>query len=206
MLVRGPARSPSSAPAAAPALFPLRLLGTAWVDVFRGVPTILLVYLIGFGIPALQLSGPPTDPVGARRDRAQPLLQRLRGRGLPGRDPLGPPQPARRRAGGRADRRAQTMRHVILPAGDAAIAAAAAQRLRLPAKGRRPGLGDRPAGGLPDRPDLPGAELQLHAADVAAALLYLAVTIPTARLVERIGGQPGEAREPWPPRCWSCAA
>ena len=40
-----------------PALFPLRLLGTVWVDLFRGVPTILLVYLIGFGVPALQLTG-----------------------------------------------------------------------------------------------------------------------------------------------------
>jgi polar amino acid transport system permease protein len=29
---------------------------------------------------------------------------------------------------------------------------------------------------------------------IAAALLYLAVTIPTARLVERLGGQPGEVR------------
>jgi polar amino acid transport system permease protein len=46
-----------------PALFPLRLLGTAFVDLFRGIPTILLVYLVGFGIPALQLSGLPTDPV-----------------------------------------------------------------------------------------------------------------------------------------------
>lgn len=47
----------------APALFPLRLLTTVYVDVFRGIPTILLVYLIGFGIPALQLTGMPTDPV-----------------------------------------------------------------------------------------------------------------------------------------------
>jgi polar amino acid transport system permease protein len=39
----------------APALFPLRLL--------RGVPVILMVYLIGFGVPALRLSGVPTDPV-----------------------------------------------------------------------------------------------------------------------------------------------
>jgi polar amino acid transport system permease protein len=48
---------------AAPALFPLRILAVVYVDVFRGIPTILLVYLIGFGIPALQLSGLPTDPV-----------------------------------------------------------------------------------------------------------------------------------------------
>jgi polar amino acid transport system permease protein len=46
-----------------PALFPLRLLAAAFVDIFRGIPTILLVYLVGFGIPALQLSGLPTDPV-----------------------------------------------------------------------------------------------------------------------------------------------
>ena len=47
----------------APALFPLRLLATVFVDVFRGIPTIILVYLVGFGIPALELSGLPTDPI-----------------------------------------------------------------------------------------------------------------------------------------------
>jgi polar amino acid transport system permease protein len=47
----------------APALFPLRLLSAVFVDVLRGVPTILVVYLIGFGIPTLMLSGLPTDPV-----------------------------------------------------------------------------------------------------------------------------------------------
>jgi polar amino acid transport system permease protein len=47
----------------AAALFPLRLLTAVYTDIFRGIPTILLVYLVGFGIPALQLSGLPTDPV-----------------------------------------------------------------------------------------------------------------------------------------------
>jgi polar amino acid transport system permease protein len=47
----------------APALFPLRLLATVYTDLFRGVPVILLVYLIGFGVPALDLSGLPTEPV-----------------------------------------------------------------------------------------------------------------------------------------------
>jgi len=46
-----------------PALFPVRLLSAVFVDVLRGVPTILVVYLIGFGVPALMLSGLPTDPV-----------------------------------------------------------------------------------------------------------------------------------------------
>ena len=47
----------------APALFPLRLLATVYTDLFRGIPVILLVYLIGFGIPALDLTGLPTEPV-----------------------------------------------------------------------------------------------------------------------------------------------
>jgi len=38
-----------------PVFFPLRLLAIVYADVFRGIPTILLVYLLGFGIPALGL-------------------------------------------------------------------------------------------------------------------------------------------------------
>jgi polar amino acid transport system permease protein len=45
------------------ALFPLRLLAAVFVDVFRGVPVIILVVLVGFGIPALELSGLPSDPI-----------------------------------------------------------------------------------------------------------------------------------------------
>ena len=47
----------------APALFPVRLMALVYVDVFRGIPTLLLVYLIGFGIPALELEGLPTSAV-----------------------------------------------------------------------------------------------------------------------------------------------
>ncbi len=47
----------------APALFPVRLLAIGFTDLFRGIPVILLVYLIGFGIPALDLEGLPTEPV-----------------------------------------------------------------------------------------------------------------------------------------------
>ena len=42
-----------------PVFFPLRLLATIYTDVFRGIPTILVIYLLGFGVPALQLSGVP---------------------------------------------------------------------------------------------------------------------------------------------------
>ncbi len=42
-----------------PVFFPLRALAIVYADLFRGVPTILVIYLLGFGVPALQLSGVP---------------------------------------------------------------------------------------------------------------------------------------------------
>src|SRR3954464_8286301 len=42
-----------------PAALPLRLLGIAYADFFRGVPTILVIAMLGFGAPALQLKGIP---------------------------------------------------------------------------------------------------------------------------------------------------
>lgn len=44
-----------------PVFFPLRLLATIYVDVFRGVPTLLVVYLLGFGVPTLGIPGLPTQ-------------------------------------------------------------------------------------------------------------------------------------------------
>lgn len=48
--------------ARAPALFPLRVFGIVFTDVFRGVPVILIVFLIGFGIPGLGLPRPWNSP------------------------------------------------------------------------------------------------------------------------------------------------
>jgi polar amino acid transport system permease protein len=42
-----------------PVFFPLRALGIAYADFFRGVPTILVIALLGFGAPALQLNHVP---------------------------------------------------------------------------------------------------------------------------------------------------
>ena len=44
-----------------PALFPLRLLATIYVDLFRAVPGLLVIYLLGFGIPGLGIEGVPSD-------------------------------------------------------------------------------------------------------------------------------------------------
>jgi polar amino acid transport system permease protein len=42
-----------------PVFFPLRILAIAYTDFFRGVPTILVIVTLGFGAPALQLRGVP---------------------------------------------------------------------------------------------------------------------------------------------------
>lgn len=43
----------------APVFTPLRIVAIAYTDVVRGIPTILLILLFGFGIPALNLRGLP---------------------------------------------------------------------------------------------------------------------------------------------------
>jgi polar amino acid transport system permease protein len=45
-----------------PVFFPLRVMAIVYADLFRGVPTVLVVYLLGFGVPSLGLAGVPTDP------------------------------------------------------------------------------------------------------------------------------------------------
>lgn len=44
-----------------PAMMPLRVLATLYTDLFRGLPTLLVVILVGFGFPALNLAGMPTS-------------------------------------------------------------------------------------------------------------------------------------------------
>jgi polar amino acid transport system permease protein len=42
-----------------PVFTPLRILSAAYTDLFRGVPTILVILLLGYGAPALNLQGVP---------------------------------------------------------------------------------------------------------------------------------------------------
>ncbi|HSL11420.1 MAG TPA: amino acid ABC transporter permease [Actinomycetota bacterium] len=44
-----------------PVFFPLRLVAVAYTDLFRGIPTLLVIFLLGFGMPALRLQGLPTS-------------------------------------------------------------------------------------------------------------------------------------------------
>ena len=45
-----------------PTLFPLRIFGAAYVDIFRGGPVVLVIYLVGFGVPGLGMPRPWNSP------------------------------------------------------------------------------------------------------------------------------------------------
>lgn len=173
----------------APALFPLRLLGTVYVDVFRGVPTILLVYLIGFGVPALRLGGLPTDPVvlggialglsyGAYVAEVYRAGIRSVHRG----------QRDAALAIGLTE--AQAMRHVILPQ--------AVRRVAPPLLNDFVALQKDvalisilgPAEAFRIAQIIQGQTFN-YTPLIAAALLYLLVTVPLARVVDRMGGAEG---------------
>ena len=97
-----------------PAFFPLRALATGYVDVFRGLPLILVLLLVGFGLPGLRLHGIPADAVrlGATAlvlSYSAYVAEVFRA----GIESVHPSQVAAARALGLT--RGQTMRHVVLP-------------------------------------------------------------------------------------------
>jgi polar amino acid transport system permease protein len=176
----------------APALFPLRMLGTVFVDLFRGIPTILLVYLVGFGIPALQLTGLPTDPVVlggiALTLSYSAYVAEVYRAGI------GSVHRGQRDAAlavGLTD--AQAMRHVILPQAVRRVAppllndfVALQKDVALVSI-----LGPQEAFRIAQ---IIQGENFNYTPLIAAALLYLAITVPLARLVDRMGGPEGAVR------------
>lgn len=46
-----------------PAFAPVRLLAVIYTDIFRGIPLILLILVLGFGLPALGISGVPNSAI-----------------------------------------------------------------------------------------------------------------------------------------------
>jgi polar amino acid transport system permease protein len=168
----------------APALFPVRALLVVFTDVFRGLPTILVVYLVGFGIPALQLSGLPTDPVllggiGLTLSYTAYVAEVYRA----GIDSVHPTQRQAALALGLTG--AQAMRFVVLPQ--------AVRRVLPPLLNDFISLQKDVALIAILGPQEAFRVAQISASStfnytplLAAALLYLCVTIPLARLLDHI--------------------
>ncbi len=97
-----------------PVFFPIRLLTTVYVDVFRALPGVLVIYILGFGIPGLGLPGVPVEPffyaVVALTLVYSAYVSEVYRAGI---DSVHPSQEAAARSLGLS--RFQALRHVILP-------------------------------------------------------------------------------------------
>ena len=145
-----------------PVFFPLRVLSTAYTDVFRGIPTILLVYLLGFGIPGLQLSGVPNSQffwaaVALVLVYSAYVAEVYRA----GIESIHPSQSAAARSLGLTH--AQSMRYVVLPQAVRRVIPAAPERLHRAAEGHRARRAARRRRGVPPVADRVGRRLQPHA-------------------------------------------
>ena len=168
----------------APVLFPVRILAIVYVDVLRGVPTILVVYIVGFGVPALALSGLPTGAVvlgGAALAMCySAYVSEVFRAGI---ESIHPSQGAAALALGLTH--AQALRHVILPQ--------AVRRVAPPLLNDFISLQKDVALVSILGPQEAFRVAQIFEASqfnftplIAAALLYLCVTIPMTRIVDRL--------------------
>jgi polar amino acid transport system permease protein len=97
-----------------PVFFPLRLLAAAYTDFFRGLPLIILVMIVVFGVPALRLQGVTVDPVllggAALTLNYSAYVAEVFRAGI---ESVHPSQRAAARSLGLSNR--QALRHVVLP-------------------------------------------------------------------------------------------
>jgi polar amino acid transport system permease protein len=97
-----------------PVLFPVRAAATIYADIFRALPGILVIYILGFGIPGLGIAGVPVDPffyaVLALTLIYSAYVSEVYRAGI---DSVHPSQEAAARSLGLS--RFQALRHVILP-------------------------------------------------------------------------------------------
>ncbi len=96
-----------------PVLFPVRLLSTVYVDVFRALPGILVIYVIGFGIPGLGFTGTGNEFIYAVLALTLIYSAYVSEVYRAGIDSVHPSQDAAARSLGLS--RLQSLRHVVLP-------------------------------------------------------------------------------------------
>jgi polar amino acid transport system permease protein len=97
-----------------PVFTPLRIMAAVYTDLFRGVPTILVILILGFGMPALDLQGiPDNDYVWAILALTLVYSAYVAEVYRAGIQSVHPSQVAAARSLGLS--RWQSMRHVVLP-------------------------------------------------------------------------------------------
>jgi polar amino acid transport system permease protein len=177
-----------------PLFFPVRALAVAYTDVFRGIPTILLVYLVGFGLPALRLQGVPDSPsvlggLALVLSYGAYVAEVFRA----GIDSIHPSQRAAARSLGLST--AQSMRFVVLPQ--------AVRRVVPPLLNDFASLQKDTALVAVLGPLEALRQAQIHSAAtfnytpyLAAAVLFVALTVPMARFTDHLATRAERRRAP----------
>lgn len=177
-----------------PLFFPLRALAVAYTDVFRGIPTILLVYLVGFGLPALRLQGVPDNPAvlggfALVLSYGAYVAEVFRA----GIDSIHPSQRAAARSLGLS--RTQSLRFVVLPQ--------AVRRVVPPLLNDFASLQKDTALVAVLGPLEALRQAQIHSADtfnytpfLASAVLFIALTVPMARFTDHLAARAERRRAP----------
>ncbi|GGQ17146.1 hypothetical protein GCM10010187_36800 [Actinomadura coerulea] len=177
-----------------PLLFPVRALAVAYTDVFRGIPTILLVYLVGFGLPALRLQGLPESPAvlggfALVLSYGAYVAEVFRA----GIDSIHPSQRAAARSLGLS--KAQSLRYVVLPQ--------AVRRVVPPLLNDFASLQKDTALVAVLGPLEALRQAQIHSAEtfnytpyLATAVLFIALTVPMARFTDHLAARAERRRAP----------
>ena len=172
-----------------PVFFPLRAFATAYVDVFRGLPLLLVLLLVGFGVPGLRLQGLPASVVfyggvALVLTYSSYVAEVFRA----GIESVHPSQQAAARGLGLSY--AQTMRHVVVPQ--------AVRRVVPPLLNDLVSL-QKDSGlisilGVIDAiraAQISQAEFASFTPYVLAGVLFVLLTIPLTRLTDRIARKQG---------------
>lgn len=176
-----------------PVFTPLRLMAAAYTDLFRGVPTILVIAMLGYGMPALQLRGLPDSDlfwaIVALTLVYSAYVAEVYRAGI---ESIHPSQIAAARSLGLS--RGQALRHVVIPQ--------AVRRVIPPLLNDFIGLQKDSAliAFLGYTEALLRAQI-IQAQDfnftpyVALAVIYVAITIPQARFVDWLVAKERRRRE-----------
>ncbi len=166
------------------AMTPFRILSTVYVDVFRGVPLLLVILLVGFGVPALRLSGVTNSvivlgTVAVIITYSAYVAEVIRSGILS----IHPSQRAAARSLGLSQ--AQTMRHVVLPQAFKRVVPPLLNDLVALLKD----TGLVSILGVTDAvraAQIQGSRTFNYTPYVIAAILFLLITIPLTRYTDRV--------------------
>ncbi len=183
-----------SAACRGPVFFPLRALAIAYTDFFRGVPTILVIALLGLGAPALGLSWVPTSVtfwgIVALTLVYTAYVSEVYRAGI---ESVHPSQEVAARSLGLTRDAGAAPRDP--PAGGSARDPAAAERLHRAAEGHGARLDRSGAIEAFNQSQIDADATFNFTPYLAAAALFVAITIPLARFTDWLAARDRRARQ-----------